>query len=72
MNDLTNHDSTGQRLTHVVKRESGYSAGWFNQAQYDSGYVANFVDECNIHVPSDPAHVEELDESEWDSLLDNA
>lgn len=44
------------RTTHIVKRESGYVAGWF-QGEPPAG----FVDECNANVPSDPAHAEKLD-----------
>jgi len=50
------------KATHIVKRESGFIAGWFEQAQVDSGYVAEFVAECNTNVPGDPAHIEEIPE----------
>ena len=41
--------------THIVKRASGYVAGWF-----EGEPPAEFVAECNANVPSDPAHVEEI------------
>lgn len=49
------------RYTHIVKRESGYVAGWFQGEP-----PAEFVAECNRNVPGDPAHVEALDWAAWD------
>jgi hypothetical protein len=48
--------------SHFVTRASGYVAGWFTQADVDSGRVAEFVDECNRLVPGDPAAVEPIPE----------
>jgi|SRR5215467_1661840 len=48
--------------SHIVKRESGFIAGWFTQDQVDSGYVEQFVAECNANVPADPAHLERIPE----------
>lgn len=45
--------------THIVKRASGYVAGYFRGEP-----PADFVPECNANVPDDPAHVEVLDD-EW-------
>jgi len=56
-----------ERITHIVKRESGYVAGWFT-----SEPPAAFVDECNRNVPGDPAHIEELDYSALEALADEA
>lgn len=41
--------------THIVKRESGYIAGWFVGEPPES-----FVAECNANVPGDPAHAEQI------------
>jgi hypothetical protein len=41
--------------THVVKRDSGYVAGYFRGEP-----PAEFVDECNANVPGDPARVEQI------------
>jgi hypothetical protein len=49
------------RYTHVVRRQSGYVAGWFKGEP-----PADFVAECNANVPDDPAYVEALDWAAWD------
>jgi hypothetical protein len=41
--------------THIVKRASGYVAGWFVGEP-----PADFVAECNANVPDDPAHAEQI------------
>lgn len=43
--------------THIVKRASGYIAGWFVGEP-----PAEYVTECNTNVPGDPAHVEAVPE----------
>lgn len=48
--------------THIVKRASGYIAGWFTQADVDGGRVDEFVTECNRLVPGDPAAAEPIPE----------
>jgi hypothetical protein len=53
------------RYTHIVKRESGYVAGWFQGEP-----PADFVAECNANVPGDPAHIEALDWAAWDRWCD--
>ena len=51
--------------THIVKRDSGYVAGWFaSQAEAEA-----FAVECNATVPGDPARVIYLDPAEWDALI---
>ncbi len=57
-----------QQYTHLVKRASGYTAGWFKgeTAEADAQECA---DECNRLVPGDPAHVEALDADGWDGFL---
>jgi hypothetical protein len=43
--------------THIVKRASGYVAGWHtSQAEAEA-----FAIECNREVPTDPAHAEALE-----------
>lgn len=51
-----------QRYTHIIKRDSGYIAGWFTQADADSGRLDDSVAECNRLVPGDPAHSERIPE----------
>jgi hypothetical protein len=51
--------------THIVKRQSGYVAGWFRSEQE----AASFAVECNERVPSDPAGVVYLDPAGWDEFL---
>jgi hypothetical protein len=41
--------------THIVRRESGYIAGWFVGEP-----PAKFIAECNASVPDDPAHAEQI------------
>ncbi len=45
------------RYTHIVKRDSGYVAGWFQGEP-----PADFVAECNRNIPGDPAHAEAIPE----------
>jgi hypothetical protein len=47
--------------THVVKRSSGYVAGW-GRNQDEARILAST---CNQSIPADPAHIEVLD---WDSF----
>ena len=57
-----------ERYTHIVKRQSGYVAGWF----YDETEAESFAVECNAAVPADPAAVEALDWNAWDAFVDEA
>lgn len=54
--------------THIVKRDSGYIAGWFGGGNAEQE-AAECAAECNHNVPGDPAHIEALDLSAWDALL---
>lgn len=65
------HDMRACGLPHpglgiIVKRESGFVAGW--QFEQYPDRAQEFADECNATLPSDPAHVEMWDDSEWDAL----
>ena len=58
-----------RRYTHIVKRQSGYMAGWHHSREEAVAFEA----ECNFAVPGDPAHTEELDGDEaWDGLVAEA
>ena len=55
-----------RRYTHIVKRQSGYIAGWFHSREEAVAFEA----ECNFAVPGDPAHTEEIEGDEaWDGLV---
>ena len=55
-----------RRYTHIVKRQSGYVAGWHHSREEAVAFEA----ECNFAVPGDPAHTEELEGDEaWDAAM---
>lgn len=56
------------RYAAIVKRESGYVAGWF----YSLPEAESFAVECNRNVPSDPARAEALDWDSWDAFCNEA
>lgn len=54
------------RYAAIVKRESGFVAGWF----YTLPEAETFAEECNRDIPTDPARAEKLEGDEaWDVLL---
>ncbi len=53
------------RYTHIVKRASGYVAGW-HRSEADANA---FVLECNATVPTDHAGVVALDWDSWETFL---
>jgi hypothetical protein len=59
------------RYSHVVKRASGFKAGWFKGPDAASE-AEQFAAECNATVPGDPAAVETLDWSSWETFLNGA
>jgi hypothetical protein len=53
-------------VTHLVRRASGYVAGWHRSGTD----AARCAIECDREVPGDPAHVEALEgDSAWDGVL---
>lgn len=57
-----------EQYTHIVKRASGYTAGWFKGETAEAD-AQSCAEECNRNVPGDPAHVEPLDADAWDGFL---